>query len=670
MTWNSPRRPAALLFAVAVLSWPPAASLAADLGAYFAEALPTGGVRLMSRRAAALEDVDGEIQGAVWRELSLRGRARHEAIDGALIEHRGVLARLQVRGDYQLVAFRGGRDHPGASGLAMLRAGGVETLRWDPGDRYEVQDFGAFLDRDGRSLVLVLKGGEDSSGEILIVGIESARPVLESVRLPPEIRDLEPASACLTASACFVEGRSRDGDWSLLRALRPPAGSGEAPAIWQAEAVAGPFARVEPWLSIADAAVAFIAGAGRSEVDLWVAREAGAAVNVTGAPGRYIENGPGEEHFAISADGCRVAYNLLVGGEPEVFLEELCSPEPGERRQITADLFFNPYIDQESWVFFARDGDLVFSGGHDPVTLDFYRVPGGAPSETWNITQTGSETMPFTKGSLSFSAVVQGAGGVLALAASDLASGQDGALRVVSAATGELLPGAEGLRDPRGFLPLGEELYFAATGADGRARYLRLSAAGLETAAIAAPGAEPMVIYRGAARALVAVPGAAFLELRAGEAVRAVAPLDGLSAVSAASDGRFILYSTSLDASGAGIYRLLDAVTGEDRPAFTSAGALVSPAALSAERPFIRGDANGDGSLDISDAVRTLAYLFQAGSPLTCFDAADANDDGETTISDPVRSLLFLYAGGPPPPPPYPEPGADPSPDDLYCLGF
>src|SRR2546426_12753209 len=78
-------------------------------------------------------------------------------------------------------------------------------------------------------------------------------------------------------------------------------------------------------------------------------------------------------------------------------------------------------------------------------------------------------------------------------------------------------------------------------------------------------------------------------------------------------------------------------------------------------RAFTRGDANSDGHLDISDPVQVLNYLFlnTAGLALSCADASDADDSGTLDISDAVMVLNFLFLGGPPPRPPFPEPGHD-----------
>lgn len=87
------------------------------------------------------------------------------------------------------------------------------------------------------------------------------------------------------------------------------------------------------------------------------------------------------------------------------------------------------------------------------------------------------------------------------------------------------------------------------------------------------------------------------------------------------------------------------------------------------EWTLIRGDCNGDLSLDISDPVRLLLELFGGEAPGPCADACDANDDGALTIADPIFMLAAQFAGGPPPLAPYPTCGADPTADTLGCTG-
>ena len=83
---------------------------------------------------------------------------------------------------------------------------------------------------------------------------------------------------------------------------------------------------------------------------------------------------------------------------------------------------------------------------------------------------------------------------------------------------------------------------------------------------------------------------------------------------------------------------------------------------------FVRGDANNDKALDISDPIKTLFYLY-AGTTITCLDAADSNDDGIINITDPVFSLNHLFKDGVSIPAPYSEEGFDyNTPDSLKCL--
>ena len=83
---------------------------------------------------------------------------------------------------------------------------------------------------------------------------------------------------------------------------------------------------------------------------------------------------------------------------------------------------------------------------------------------------------------------------------------------------------------------------------------------------------------------------------------------------------------------------------------------------------FLRGDANRDGRVNLSDAVATLNYLFLGGARLPCDDAADADDDGALRITDPILTLNYLFLGSDV----MKAPGTryawfDPSADNLTC---
>jgi hypothetical protein len=92
---------------------------------------------------------------------------------------------------------------------------------------------------------------------------------------------------------------------------------------------------------------------------------------------------------------------------------------------------------------------------------------------------------------------------------------------------------------------------------------------------------------------------------------------------------------------------------------------------LSAEEgTFLRGDATGDGSLDLSDPISTLIFLFassQLEADPACQAAMDADDSGFLSITDPIFTLDYLFMGGRVPPLPFPEAGPDPTADSLSC---
>ncbi len=60
------------------------------------------------------------------------------------------------------------------------------------------------------------------------------------------------------------------------------------------------------------------------------------------------------------------------------------------------------------------------------------------------------------------------------------------------------------------------------------------------------------------------------------------------------------------------------------------------------------GDANGDGALDISDAVYLIQYIFAGGPAPTPYAvcSGDANCDGSVDISDAVYLIQYIFSGG------------------------
>jgi N-acetylmuramoyl-L-alanine amidase len=121
----------------------------------------------------------------------------------------------------------------------------------------------------------------------------------------------------------------------------------------------------------------------------------------------------------------------------------------------------------------------------------------------------------------------------------------------------------------------------------------------------------------------------------------------------------------------AGLYRYELEVDGSGESATrATAEAIVVVLPEGGAGSFHRGDADGGGTVDISDAILVLNWLFAGGGEPACIDAADADDGGGVDITDALRVLTWLFSGGTEPAPPGPGAcGLDPSDDALApCL--
>ncbi|MCA8961461.1 MAG: hypothetical protein KDC38_13145 [Planctomycetes bacterium] len=87
---------------------------------------------------------------------------------------------------------------------------------------------------------------------------------------------------------------------------------------------------------------------------------------------------------------------------------------------------------------------------------------------------------------------------------------------------------------------------------------------------------------------------------------------------------------------------------------------------------FVRGDNNGDQSIDLTDGIGLLDYLFgSSGGTPVCADAADFDDNGTLDLGDAVLLLGWLFIPGSlAPPAPFPSCGlsTDTSDLDLGCI--
>lgn len=74
---------------------------------------------------------------------------------------------------------------------------------------------------------------------------------------------------------------------------------------------------------------------------------------------------------------------------------------------------------------------------------------------------------------------------------------------------------------------------------------------------------------------------------------------------------------------------------------------------------FVRGDCNADGSINISDGIFVLSFLFLGGDEPPCLEACNPDDGADLNISDGIAILNFLFLGGQAPAPPHPDCGTD-----------
>jgi hypothetical protein len=86
-----------------------------------------------------------------------------------------------------------------------------------------------------------------------------------------------------------------------------------------------------------------------------------------------------------------------------------------------------------------------------------------------------------------------------------------------------------------------------------------------------------------------------------------------------------------------------------------SAQSCATPTSGGGGPNFKRGDADASGTLDLTDAIFILGFLFQGGAEPPCLDAADADDSGALDLTDAIFVLGYLFQGGATPPAPGPK---------------
>ena len=97
-----------------------------------------------------------------------------------------------------------------------------------------------------------------------------------------------------------------------------------------------------------------------------------------------------------------------------------------------------------------------------------------------------------------------------------------------------------------------------------------------------------------------------------------------------------------------------------------AAGGIATEARAQDGISFLRGDANLDLEVNLTDAVYILNFLFTGGRTPGCMKAADVDDTGSVDLTDAVYLLNYLFIGGAAPAEPV-ACGLDPTGDNLSC---
>jgi len=85
---------------------------------------------------------------------------------------------------------------------------------------------------------------------------------------------------------------------------------------------------------------------------------------------------------------------------------------------------------------------------------------------------------------------------------------------------------------------------------------------------------------------------------------------------------------------------------------------------LKSRRLFVRGDVDGNGNIDVSDA-RAIFALIDEKRRIECMESADVDGNGIIDRKDGIRLMNFVMTGQKPPPSPWPDCGPTPQPGGL-----
>jgi streptogramin lyase len=112
---------------------------------------------------------------------------------------------------------------------------------------------------------------------------------------------------------------------------------------------------------------------------------------------------------------------------------------------------------------------------------------------------------------------------------------------------------------------------------------------------------------------------------------------------------------TSFGMGSSGVFPL--SLTVEDSLGATASSFSVVRVVDALSPQFRRGNSNQDGTIDLSDVIFTINWLFLGGTTPKCLEAANSNSDSRLDIADAIYGINYLFLGGPPPGPPFPACG-------------
>jgi len=111
-------------------------------------------------------------------------------------------------------------------------------------------------------------------------------------------------------------------------------------------------------------------------------------------------------------------------------------------------------------------------------------------------------------------------------------------------------------------------------------------------------------------------------------------------------EGTVIGFSERMHGVGSPPVRINFTVGGRSKVPMTLIDGFISPEAPPAAGPFFRGDANGDGRINVTDGIGILLALLSRDE-LACEDALDTDDSGNIDFVDGLILLRFLFDRGP-----------------------